>query len=136
MCNITMAGNLLNSTPNLPALTTLELSAQIQAQQGDLKGAILMLESVRPQFHETSYYALRANLYQQAARYAEAASLYRRLLDDEPNHSAFWLGLAVCLDAMNSTTEALGAFEKTRDGGQYDGEVLRYVQERIAVLSR
>lgn len=133
--DVAMAGNLLNRTPNLPALTTLELSAQIQARRGDLEGAILMLEAVRPGFHETSYYALRANLYQQTTRYAEAASLYRRLLDDEPNNSAFWLGLAVCLDAMNSAG-ALEAFGKARDNGEYDGEVLEYIQERITALSK
>ena len=136
MDDLDMAEQLLVGSSRLPSLTILEMKAQIKVHQGDLLGAVKMLESVTPDYDETTYHALLAGLYQKMGRFEEAARHYRYLLNNEPGQGVFWLGLAVSLDSLNSDKEALSAFQRTRDTGHYDGDVQHYVEERIRVLSQ
>jgi len=131
-----MAQRLLDSSSHLPFLKSIELAAQLKVQQGNLIDAVKMLESATPNYEEASYYALLAGLYQQLGRYREAASHYRHLLNEEPEQGTYWLGLAVSLDSLRQNEDALVAFKRTRDTGQYDGDVKQYVEQRISVLSR
>lgn len=131
-----MAEQLIANSPAVPSLTMVELTAQLKAHHGDLPGAIKTLENIRPDNSETTYHALLASLYQQAGRFSDAASRYRRLLVEEPEQGAFWLGLAVSLDSARNAEEALIAFQRTAETGQYDGDVQQYIEERIRALSR
>jgi tetratricopeptide (TPR) repeat protein len=131
-----MAQKLLDRSSQLSSLTVIELGAQLEVQQGNLMDAVKMLETVAPGHEETSYYALLAGIYLKLGRFREAASNYRHLLNDDQDQGAYWLGLAVSLESLGQYEDALPAFQQTRDSGQYEGEVLHYVEQRIDVLSQ
>jgi tetratricopeptide (TPR) repeat protein len=134
--NQDMAQKLLDRSPQLPHVTAIELGARLKVQRGELADAVRMLESAVPDDDDTSFYALLAGLYQKLGRFTEAASHYRRLLSVEPDQGTYWLGLAVSLDSLQQSQGALTAFRRTRDSGQYEGDVQRYIEQRINALSR
>jgi len=131
-----MAQKLLDRSSQLPRLTALELGAQLEVQRGNLIDAVEMLETVAPGYEETSYHALLAGLYQKLGRFSEAAGNYRQLLYIDPDQGIYWLGLAVSLDSLQQYQDALSAFQRALDSGQYEGDVRQYIEQRISALSR
>lgn len=131
-----MAEQLLARSSQVPFLTAIELGAQLKVQQGNLIGAVTLMETTTPNYEASSYYALLAGLYQKTGRFREAAGHYRQLLRDDPEQGTYWLGLAVSLDSLQQYQAALDAFRRTRDIGQYDGDVQQYIEQRIRALSR
>lgn len=131
-----MAEQLLAHSSQLPFLTAIELGAQLKVQQGNLIGAVTMLETTTPKYEESSYYALLAGLYQKMGRFREAVGHYRQLLNNEPEQGTYWLGLAVSLDSLQDYQDALVAFQRTSDIGRFDGDVQQYIEQRIRILSR
>ena len=111
------------------------LTAQLLTAQGQHAAALAVLEKKREQAEQDeSYRALLAALYHKAARYQESANHYRRLLDNFGEKPAYWLGLALALDALQQHASALEAYRRI---GLQDAQpqVKDYVAQRIAALS-
>ena len=111
------------------------LTAQLLTAQGQHAAALAVLEKKREQAEQDeSYHALLAALYHKAARYQESANHYRRLLDNFGEKPAYWLGLALALDALQQHASALEAYRRI---GLQDAQpqVKEYVAQRIAALS-
>ncbi len=111
------------------------LTAQLLTAQGQHAAALAVLEKKREQAEQDeSYRALLAALYHKAARYQESANHYRRLLDNFGEKPAYWLGLALALDALQQNASALEAYRRI---GLQDAQpqVKEYVAQRIAALS-
>ena len=111
------------------------LTAQLLTAQGQHAAALAVLEKKREQAtQDESYRALLAALYHKAARYQESANHYRRLLDNFGEKPAYWLGLALALDALQQHASALEAYRRI---GLQDAQpqVKEYVAQRIAALS-
>lgn len=111
------------------------LTAQLLTAQGQHAAALAVLEEKREQAtQDESYRALLAALYHKAARYQESANHYRRLLDNFGEKPAYWLGLALALDALQQHASALEAYRRI---GLQDAQpqVKEYVAQRIAALS-
>ncbi len=131
-----LASQLLNRSTQLPASMSTKLSAQLQIKKGNLMGAVKLLEEGDSHDQDASYSALLAGLYQKLGRYSEAVGIYKDLLSSEPEKGAYWLGLAVSLDALQEYEDARAAFQHTVHYGNYDGDVRQYIEQRIQALSK
>lgn len=135
------ARQLLAKIDFLPVDEFAQLQAQLALSEGRPNEAIELLEQhLNLATENESYRATLAGLYYGAKRHAEAASHYRRLLDNFGSKPAYWLGLALALDAQNRSPSALEAYRRAQASGYYgaegQGEVRDYIEQRIATLER
>jgi len=113
-----------------------KLYARILIDQGDVVTAVAILERARPTVvSDLEYYALLAALYRQVESPAQAARIYQQILLKRPGMATWWMGLALAQDDMGENTLALNAFLRAQRAGGLGGEVLKYIQTRIAVLT-
>ncbi|MDX1902423.1 MAG: tetratricopeptide repeat protein [Gammaproteobacteria bacterium] len=93
------------------------LKAKLLIEEGHNQQALFLLEQHAPVLEQhADYYAFLAALYQRENRFRMAAKLYQRLLEFEPYHATWWVGLGVALDAMNKHKEALRAYYQAEQG--------------------
>ena len=119
----------------LPVTDHTRLTAQLLTAQGQHGAALAVLEKdIEQARQDETYRALLAALYHKAARYQESANHYRRLLTNFGEKPAYWLGLALALDALQENASALEAYQRI---GLQDAQpqVRDYVAQRIAALS-
>ncbi|MGD8742723.1 MAG: tetratricopeptide repeat protein [Granulosicoccaceae bacterium] len=130
------AGEVLDaglSRPVVPASVIL-LRARVYAEQQHEAEAISILESKRPPLGEAvDYYALLAALYQRQARHADAANLYRQLLQLRPRQAVWQMGMGISLEAIGQHAEAITAYETALNSGLQD-ELHAYVSQRLRAL--
>ena len=124
----------LHLLPNAAPLA--KLYARILVDQGDTVAAIAVLERASPAVaSDSEYHALLAALYQQVAKYAQAARIYQQILSQRPEIAQWWMGLALAQDAMGEASFALDAFQRAQRAGGLSDVVLKYVQARIIALT-
>lgn len=117
------------------------LRARVDLVQGRPELAIERLEADLNEAQPNERYrALLAGLYYQSDRHAEATSAYRRLLESFGDRPAYWLGLALALDAQQHEASASAAYRHALDSGHYDTpdnrNVRDYITQRLVALSR
>jgi MSHA biogenesis protein MshN len=113
-----------------------KLYARVLVNQGDNAAAVVVLERAAPRVgDDPDYYALLAALYRGVGKHAQAAQVYQEILRLRPGVAAWWMGLALAQDAMGSSAESLEAYRRAQRAGGLRGEVLQYVQTRIAALT-
>lgn len=139
--DLNSASQLLAKGEFIPVDERTQLQAQLALAQGQPELAIDLLEQQLGLATENeSYRAMLAGLYYGADQHAEAASHYRRLLDSFGAKPAYWLGLALALDAQDMHLSALEAYRRAQASGYYDAEgqseVRDYIERRIATLER
>ncbi len=111
--------------------------ARLLLQRGEVEQALTLLETGLEEAQEDERYrALLAGLYHQVGRYTESASSYRRLMERFGPTPGYWLGLALALDARDDHLSALEAYRRANQPGGHQPEVARYIDQRIAALTR
>jgi MSHA biogenesis protein MshN len=111
-----------------------KLHARILMERGDIAGAIAVLEPALPKAQaDADYLALLAATLSRAQRHDEAAQAYERLLRLRPDVGPWWMGLALSLEALGNTAQALSAYEQARRY-RLDPKVAAYVDGRIQAL--
>jgi len=132
---IQRAKGLLEQADFLPAPTQAALTAHLFLAQDDVTAALQVLES-QPQVYrqQVDFLSMLAGVYHKAGRYRDSASSYQQLLRQDGDRPAYWLGLAVALDALQDRPKALAAFKQAQQGRQSQA-VTRYIAERIRALS-
>jgi tetratricopeptide (TPR) repeat protein len=127
---------LINQSAHLPGFKFSYMVAQLLIQRQDLEGALRALQSQQPPLAEVpAYYALQAGLLHQRGYNEKAVGMYQLLIDKNPQHAAYWLGLAVSLDSLRLVKPTLHAFEQTLRHSKPDDSYLHYVRQRIDALS-
>jgi MSHA biogenesis protein MshN len=135
--NLTAMQTLLNSSLTMAAVDQTYYRARVSILQNDNQSAITLLESELSQAATNeNYRALLAGLYQREQLYTQATSSYRNLLQSFKPKPAYWLGLALSLDAQNQSATAIHAYKKILEFEQIEQQVSEYAQDRIARLSR
>ena len=130
------AEQLLVRARHLPAHRFAHMKAQLLVAGGDAEAAIAAMEAQRPTHRQApDYYRYLAGLYHRVGRYRQAAAGYRRLLQDNNADGAYWLGLAVCLDALQDKRGALQAFLHANRFSAADAQTQPYIKQRIRALS-
>lgn len=111
-----------------------KLHARILMERGDTTAAIAVLEPALPNAQtDADYLALLAALLARDSRHAEAVQGYEMLLRLRPDAGPWWMGLALSLEALGNTAQALPAYERARSSG-LNGKVAAYVDGRIQAL--
>ena len=135
--NLTAMQNLLNSNLTMTTAEQTYYRARASILQNDNQTAITLLESYLSQAVDNeNYRALLAGLYQREQLYTQATSAYRNLLQRFKPKPAYWLGLALSLDAQNQSATAIHAYKNILEFEQLEPQVREYAQDRIAQLSR
>lgn len=120
-----------------PANDRVRLRAQLLMVQGETQNALTLLESnLDNAENDERYRALLASLYQASGNYHEAVASYRRLLSVFGEKSAYWLGLALALDALEQNASAVESYRRAQSFQNLQAEVSTYIEQRITALSR
>ena len=112
------------------------LHAQLVARQGDVAGAIKVLErgaaspADAPEIH-----ALAAAYLQQTGEHALAIDRYETLLRHHPERSRWWMGLGISFEAAGRHTDALDVYRIAMQVGQLSAQSRRWVAARVQALS-
>ena len=131
------ANNKLTQMAELPQYLQDWCAARVFIKRGQLSQARERLQRNEPPLAEAGeYYSLLAGIQHQLGDYRAAQALYRRLVDLWPRESAYWLGLAVTLDALHNDSGALQAFRYARLHGGSKSTAGNYIDQRIAALSQ
>jgi MSHA biogenesis protein MshN len=109
-------------------------AAQLQAEMGDLSGALGTLARVPPPRRTAGFEALHAGLAQRAGDHMTAIGAYRRALVQPQPDPVWWVGLGVSLEATGEPGEARNAYARAAAEARLPADVRRYVTERLTVL--
>ena len=109
-------------------------AAQVQAELGDLSGALTTLARVPATQRNPAYEALYAGVAQRAGDHMSAIAAYRRALMQPQADPVWWVGLGVSLEATDEPAQARDAYARAAAEAKLPAEVRRYVAERISVL--
>jgi MSHA biogenesis protein MshN len=111
--------------PQLPYLM-----ARLMVEAGDRAGALQLLEQMPAPGADA--HGLRAGILAQLGRYREAQPSYEAAVRLEPGNAQWWLGLGVALDAQQQPADARRAFQRARALGSLRGDLLAYVDQKLA----
>lgn len=127
---------LLDSAGYLAATEQAYYGAKLALLNNEQDTAISLLEAQHTNAEDYEQYrALLASLYHSSARYSEAASHYRRLLNAFGDKPAYWLGFALALDALEQKTSALQAYKRLAEFRDLQSEVRAYIEQRVLELT-
>ncbi|MBN1378529.1 MAG: tetratricopeptide repeat protein [Gammaproteobacteria bacterium] len=86
--------------------------------------------------NDADYHALQAAVAQRLSRHQLAIGYYMKALEIQPKNGAWWMGLAISLEALDKNEAAAGAYAAAIDSGQLKSELLTYVNARLQSLER
>lgn len=109
-------------------------AAQLQAELGNVTGALATLARLPPATRTPAHEALYAGLAQRAGDHMTALAAYRRALAQPQADPVWWVGLGVSLEATGEPGEARGAYARAAADARLPADVRRYVSDRLAVL--
>jgi MSHA biogenesis protein MshN len=114
--------------PQDPALVL--LMARLLVDSGEHAGALQWLDTLAAPGAEAQ--GLRAGILVQQGRVAQALPAYEAAVRLAPEHAPWWLGLGLALDAQGRAAEARLAFQRARALGSLRGDLLVYVEQKLA----
>ncbi|GEM_PF-3647255 len=115
--------------------TFVMMQARLLLAQNKPLEAQKLLQSFSPSFKShLDYYALLAATFEKNQDPHAAITLYERLLSTEPNHAAWWLGLAMAKEAIDEKNSALEAYHQALNYQQLAPHVQGYILNRIHAL--
>ncbi|MBF0427419.1 MAG: hypothetical protein HQL94_00730 [Magnetococcales bacterium] len=111
------------------------LDARTAVREGRIDDAIRQLESLPDQAKEQmEVVSLLAYLNQKQGQFAQSLENYRKLLTHEPDNGTWILGMAVSLDHLGRSMEALDVYRQAQGDRRLESGVQSFIQERIATL--
>ncbi len=135
--NITYANQILNHGLKIQPgyIPFVELKARLLSLDGQAKQAIALLENYSPEMDKyPEYYSIIAALYERTNKDLLAINIYHQLLNRNSQNSSWWFGLAVSLDKLGKSKDALNAYSTAMSQGNLNPESLAYLNKRIQAL--
>lgn len=112
-----------------------ELLARGQLQVGELAAAVATLQQHAPDLQsDSAYHALLAALYQQVGNWDASANSYRQLVALRPAQGAWQLGLAIALEQLDQSAQAVRHYRLALGGQGLDERARGFASERAASL--
>jgi len=124
----TLLGDGLAQGPQDPTLVL--LMARLLVESGEHASALQWLDTLAAPGAEAL--GLRAGILVQQGRVAQALPAYEAAVRLAPEHAPWWLGLGLALDAQGRGAEARLAFQRARALGSLRGDLLVYVEQKLA----
>ena len=113
------------------------LEAQLVLESGDPSGALQILLAIdADQPRDANTFGLEAALWSQHARPDKAAEAYRRAIAMQPDHSQWWLGLAIASDSAGRTLGARAAYRRVLRSRDLEDAPRAYAQRRLTELQQ
>ncbi|GIX37550.1 MAG: hypothetical protein KatS3mg127_0789 [Silanimonas sp.] len=116
-----------------PAPPPLVEAARAALAEGRAGEALTLLDGLATPSPEAE--ALTAAAWQQLGHHAEAVARYRRALAREGDVGAWWVGLAISLEAEGQSAEALEAYRQAQRRGPLEAALADYVRARVSALA-
>lgn len=111
--------------------------ARLELEQGDSAAALAYLESgLASASADPGYHAFYAALLQRAQRHGDAVNEYVVALRSDPTMPNWLVGVAISLQAVGRTPEAVDALQRAMDSGRLSPPLRSYVEERLDQLKR
>lgn len=123
-----LGDGLAQQGPQDPALAV--LLARLLVESGDHAGALQALDTLAAPGAEAL--GLRAGILVRQGQVAQALPAYEAAVRLAPEHAPWWLGLGLALDAQGRAAEARLAFQRARALGSLRGDLLAYVEQKLA----
>ena len=125
----------LRKHPHQPEWT--KILARALYSEGQMDKALALLEEAPPPVKgHLEYHALYAGILQEKGEHARAAVVYRNLLRYQPSNGAWWMGLAISLEAMSRKNDAIIAYRNALNTPQLNSDSLQYVKDRLNLLKQ
>lgn len=104
---------------------------------GELEQAARVLKNAeRYAIGDGDYNALQGAVAQRLSQHDQAVNFYMKALEAQPRNSAWWMGLAISLEALNKKEAAAGAYAAAIDSGRLNSKLLAYVNTRLRNLEQ
>jgi MSHA biogenesis protein MshN len=111
--------------------------ARLQVEKGELKSAIEVLEgTLRHAGDRADFHAFLAALLQRDERHKDAVDHYFAAVKQTPQSGVWWMGLGISLQAQQRNTDAQEAFRRAKATNSLSGELLSFVDGRLAQLQK
>lgn len=111
------------------------LYAEAMVRRGRLEQALNILSRSDPYAGgDAAFQALYAATAQRMGEHQVAIPRYMRALDMESENGAWWMGLAMSLEADGRLESAVGAYNAAMDTGALNSQLTDYVQSRLKGL--
>ena len=124
----------LDINPTIPEWA--KLYAHILVLKGRNAEAVkALMNAISSAGDDAEFDALLAALLQKESRHEEAVRLYKKVVNLDPTNGVWWMGLAISLDALDRTDEALHAYNQSLKGKGMTQDLHRYVYEQISRLT-
>ncbi len=113
----------------------LRLMAFIEDQRQAPEKALELLTKVRShQRQDKQYISFLGYIYQKTGHYNLARQQYFRLLEKDPDDSAWLLGLSIALESEGERESALEGYKRLSDKMGVDPNIVKYAKERMLAL--
>lgn len=114
-----------------------KLAARLLVSAGEVEPALEVLLKASPAVTaDPDYHAFVAAVLQRLELHREAIRLYQAVLALDPSQAAWWVGLAVSLEAEHKGDGALTAYRRAQVAQVMEPNLRRYIDSRISVLQR
>lgn len=123
----------LKYSPADAALITIK--ARLLLDQGKAEAAIKLLSGFRPSLRSyPDFYGTLAAALQSEGRVMEAGSLYKALIQVDPDNGQYWLGYGISLERNHKSNQAIEAYSKAIQNPESDPSVRNYAEIRLKTL--
>ncbi len=110
--------------------------ARLQLQRQELAAATATLEHIDSnQSNEPAFLSLLAASYQQQKRFQNAANIYQKLTQIQPEKAENWLGLGICAENIHQRQIAIQAYRQALAKKTLNTDVVDYINQRLTVLN-
>jgi tetratricopeptide (TPR) repeat protein len=111
------------------------LYAQSLIESGQPEAALKVLAvSEAYAAQQPDYRAFMAAVAQRLAQHEDSVRHYMAALDLKPARSAWWVGMAISLEALGRAQEATRAYRTALAGTELNPDLMTYAQQRVAQL--
>ena len=114
-----------------------KIKARILMQNTKHAQAVTLLQSSMPALSvDPQYHQLRAAALQGSKQHKDASNVYYQLLQQDSTQAAWWLGLAISLEALEKRQQAFQAYNNVLQIPRAAAPLSEYAQRRIRLLGQ
>ena len=111
------------------------IKARLLLEQGKSDEALRILTNYHPEMSAyPDFYSVMAAALQAEGRIAEAGSLFKSLIQIDPNNGQYWLGYAISLEHNHELNQAIEAYGRASQSPDSESVVRAYAENRLKTL--